>query len=499
MRSSLKKLLALGLAALMLLPLAACATGDNHPESQESVTQSQNEGENVNMDYVCELPESLDYKDEEINIMYIKKSGRDDELISEGLGNGIISDAVYERNLAVEVDLGVKLSFVDQSSDLVAQTAITKLVQAGDTTMDIFTIGTYCAVDPAISGCYLNLANLEYIDLSKHYWTQDYNNMMTFTADRKQFLATSPAALSLFRLTYLTIFNRDLFTERKIPDLYETVANGDWTYDYQLSLIQDTWVDSDGDGKVSKDDFYGFITGTCISVDAYCVASDIHLVVTDEEGYLSYNSAKLDALIEMAEKVNALYNNQGTYAFQGQPQDDIGLHYIMEKFSEQQGLMATTQFLSIENYIGPLSEFNYGIVPMPKLNKEQADYQTYVQDQVSSFGISAAIDNEDRQSMLSAVMESMAYHSNQIVRPAYYDSALSLRFMQDPQSRDILGTMFETIAFDYAYVTGIGDIRGTLRTTLPSKRLAIASRAQAWERNINKKLEKDNAALDELP
>mgnify|MGYP002520351618 CR=1 FL=1 len=96
-----------------------------------------------------------------------------------------------------------------------------------------------------------------------------------------------------------------------------------------------------------------------------------------------------------------------------------------------------------------------------KLTKEQAAYQTYVQDQVSSFGISAAISNEDRQSMLSAVMEDIAYRSNEIVRPAYYESALSLRFMQDPQSRDILGTMFETIAFDYTYATGIGDVRGT--------------------------------------
>ena len=251
MKSSLKKLLALGLAAFMLLPLSACATGETDPATKESSTQSQEEVESDNMDYVCELPAELDYNGEEINIMYIKKSGREDELISEGLGNGVIADAVYERNLAVETDLGVKLCFFDQSSDLIAQTNITKLVQAGDTTTDIFTVGTYCSVDPAISGCYLNLSNLEYIDLSKHYWTQDYNNMMTFTSENKQFLATCPAALSLFRLTYLTIFNRDLFNERKIPDLYETVANGDWTLEYQLSLIEDTWLDTDGNGTPS--------------------------------------------------------------------------------------------------------------------------------------------------------------------------------------------------------------------------------------------------------
>ena len=61
MRSSLKKLLALGLAALMLLPMTACGTGDNDTNPSDSVTQSQSEAETQNMDYVCELPEELDY------------------------------------------------------------------------------------------------------------------------------------------------------------------------------------------------------------------------------------------------------------------------------------------------------------------------------------------------------------------------------------------------------------------------------------------------------
>ena len=499
MRASLKKLLALALAALMLLPLTACGTGDNGSDTTASVTTGQGENETVNMDYVCELPDDLDYKGEEITLMVVKKSGREDEMLSEELGHGIIADAVYERNLAVETNLNVGLAFVDYADDAVAQSAMLTAVRSGDSTMDIFTIGTYCAVSPAISGCYLNLANLEYIDLSKHYWTQDYNNMMTLTSDNKQFIATSPAALSLFRLTYLTIFNRDLFVERQIPDLYETVANGDWTFEYQHSLIEDTWVDTDGNGKASEDDFYGFITGSCISADAYCVAADIHLVIRDEDGYLAYNN-QLDALVDMTEKVNALYVNQGTYVFQGQAQDDIGHHYIIEKFAEETGLMATTQFLSIETHIGPLSEFSYGIVPMPKLSKEQADYKTYVQDQVSCFGISAAIADEDRQSMLSAVLESIAYNSTEIVRPAYSENSLSLRFMNDPQSRDILNTMFETIAFDYTYATGVGDVRGTMRNLLPSKKTpAIASRVKGWERTIGKQLERDNEALDKLP
>ena len=228
------------------------------------------------------------------------------------------------------------------------------------------------------------------------------------------------------------------------------------------------------------------------------MASDIHLVSRDETGYMVYNADKMDALVEMSEKVSALYNAQGTYVFQGQAEDDIGKHYIIEKFAELQGLMATTQFLSIETHIDSLAAFNYGIVPMPKLTKEQKNYMTYVQDQVSAFGISSAIADEERQSMLGAVMEALAYHSYKIVRPAYYDSALSLRFMKDPQSKAILDTMFETIAFDYTDVTDVGGVRGTLRTLLPSKNPAVSSRVARWKTSITKQLEKDNRAIDKL-
>ena len=498
MKFSLKKLLALLLTAVMLLSVVACGTPTEEAPETEASTQAATEAETVDTRYECDLPDDLNFGDEEVNIMYVKVAGRDDELISEKLGNGTIPDAVYERNLAVENQLKIKLSFVDQSADSAAQSTIQNAVKGGDRTLDLFVIGTYCAISPAISGCYLNLNAMENVDTSKHYWSQDYNEMMTFTSENKQYLATSPAALSLFRLTYLTIFNRDLFEDRKIPNLYETVENGEWTLDYQYSLAADAWLDTDGSGDESKDDFYGFITGSCISVDAYCVASDIHLVIRDETGYMVYNNTKMEQLISMAEKVSALYNAQGTYVFKGQTEDDIGLHYIMEKFSEQKGLMATTQFLSIETYIEALTEFNYGVVPMPKLNAEQADYYTYVQDQVSAFGVSAAIADEDRQAMLGAVMESLAYNSYVIVRPAYYDSALSLRFMQDPQSRAILDTMFETIAFDYCYATGTGDVRGTLRNVLPSKNPTISSRAKGWERSINKLLEKENDAIEKL-
>ncbi len=501
MRTRSQKLLALALAALMLLPLAACATSGDDPNAETTGTNNSpvSEADTADLDYMCDLPANMDFKDTEVFMMALKSAGRDDELISPKLTSEIIPDAVYERNLAVENQCGVKLSFVEQDSDTVAQSTINTLVTAGDRSIDIFSIGTNWGLALSIQGRYQNLNNVENINLEKKYWAQDYNNMCTFTSDNKQFMVTSPAAISLFRLTYLTIFNRELFEERNIPDLYETVNAGKWTLDYQYSIVSDVYVDADGDGKKSEDDFFGFITGNCISTDAYPTASNVRLVIRDEEGYMDFNVNDSEKLISMAEKVSTLYNCQGTYFFQNSTYDDIGKHYICEKFAAEEGLMATTQFLSIETNIELLAGFTYGIVPMPKLSEEQKNYMTYVQDQVTGFGISAAIASDDRLACLGAVMESMAYQSYKIVRPAYYDNTLSVRFMQDPQSRAILDTMFETISFDYAFATGIGSVRDSLRTMVSSSNPAVASRLRGWERTIKNQLKKENNSLDKLP
>ena len=500
MNSPLIRFASLLLAMLMLLSLAACGTGEQTPggngDESDSVTNAQTEAETPDPNYTLDLEEGLNY-DTEVVILYVNMPGRTDELECEKLGGGVISDAVYERNVAVEERLGIEFGYTSKNHDSEALPAIANLVQAGDKTVDLFTVGTYMCMTPTLAGHYLNLNALDNIDLSKHYWNQDYNEMMTFTSEDLQYVATSPIALSIFRRGYITIFNRDLFADHQIPDLYETVFNGEWTLDYQYSLVKDIYVDSDGDGNASAGDFYGFVVGAVTDMDVYAVSSDIHLVTRDENGEAVYNGDMLERLITMGEKVSMLANAPGTYLADSYTE---GFEEPIEKFTEEKAVMATVMFDHVETYFEDLADITYGIAPIPKLTKDQDGYGTYIQDQVSCFGISAAIADENRQSMLSAVMESIAYNSNEIVRPAYYENSLSLRFMNDPQSRNILNTMFETIAFDYTYATGIGDVRGTMRNLLPSKKTpAIASRVKGWERSISKVLEKDNAALDKLP
>ena len=160
--------------------------------------------------------------------------------------------------------------------------------------------------------------------------------------------------------------------------------------------------------------------------------------------------------------------------------------------------MATVMFNHIELYFESLADMTYGIAPIPKLTREQEKYGTYIQDQVSSFGISAAIGDSERQEQAAAVLEAMTYYSYQIVRPAYYDSVLSLRFMQDPQSKDVLETMFQSISFDFVYSTSMAGIRDTLRTIISQKNAPVASSAKQWEKQVTSALRTQQRSLDRI-
>ncbi len=496
----MKRILSLLLAALMLLSVTACGEiTDDASETTAANTSATSEVDTENPDFVCDLPDDLDYGDAVVNILYADVTGRNDELVGESDG-GVVSQAVFERNVTVEDFLGIKLELYPSKSTAADHK---NDVAGGTGAYDIIANGTNTSVIPSMQGNYLNLSVLENIDTSKHYWTQGYNEMATFTDADMQFLASGPIAISMFRYMFLTLYNRTLFTDYKIPDLYETVKNGDWTLDYQYSILKDHYVDKDGDSKHSDGDFYGFVTGDTISVDPYMVASNIHMIIRDADtGDLMYNTAALNPLVELCDKVQLIYNDDSTHVYRTATKDDVPNNYIIDHFTAGNAMMVTTLFLKMELNFDMLAGMSYGIAPMPKYSKEQESYHSYVQDQVSCFGISAVVGDEDRQEMLAATLEALAYQSYLLVRPAYYEVCLSKRYMQDPQSNEVLDMIFDTLDFDFSsscsniFTSCV--IRDNLRPLLSGSKNTIISSTKSWKNAINRALRSHNEKLEEL-
>ena len=495
----MKKFLCLLLAALMLLSLAACGESTDDPKDEQGSkdTGAVSEQETADPNYTCDLPSDLNYKEATIGLLFADVNNRGDEFDAEEYGHGVVSDAVYERNVAVQEMLGVVLEMYPETD---VNSVMDLDIQGGLGDYDLVANGTYMSVQPAMEGKYINLTPLENIDTTKHYWTQGYNDMVTFTDENMQFLVSGPVAISMFRLMYLTLYNKTLFTDNRLPDLYETVKEGKWTLDYQYSIVKDHYVDKDGNSKATEGDFFGFVTGNTISVDPYMVASDIHMIIKDKDtGELAYNADALKDLSDLCDKVQLLYNEASTYVYKGAENDDVPVNKIIDHFTANNALMVTTMFLKMETNFENLASMSYGIAPMPKFSEMQKNYYSYVQDQVTCLGISSVVGDTNRQEMLAAVLEAMAYHSYKLVRPAYYETALSERYMQDPQSKEVLDMIFNTLYFDFSSsCSNIFPgcvIRDNLRPILSGSKNNVSSSTRSWQRQIDRLLEKYNDTL----
>ena len=249
---------------------------------------------------------------------------------------GVVADSVYERNVMVEEQLGVQLEMYPADGDVQLNVEFNNDITSGLGEYDIISNGTFKAIIPAMEGRYINLRELDHINTDKHYWPQGYNDMVTFTDSGMQFLASGSMSISMFRYTFFTIYNKDLFNDHHLSDPYEIVKQGEWTPDYQYSIVNDHYVDKDCDSKASTGDFYGFVTGNIVSVDPYMVASDTHMIIKDPDtGELTYNSDALARLVDLCDKVQLLYNDESTYVYDGGVDDGLGSATLINHFADK--------------------------------------------------------------------------------------------------------------------------------------------------------------------
>ena len=103
----------------MLLSLVACGQAPEDPTgSSEGHTGTEGmEVETDDPNFICDLPSDLNFGGETIGILYADVNGRRDELVSE-YGMGVVADAVYERNIIVEEQLGVHLETYPADGDM---------------------------------------------------------------------------------------------------------------------------------------------------------------------------------------------------------------------------------------------------------------------------------------------------------------------------------------------------------------------------------------------
>ncbi|MBQ8578736.1 MAG: hypothetical protein IJ449_12345 [Clostridia bacterium] len=482
------------LAAFLAVTAVMTACGDSGDSgtkdttpavTTEAVTETETEDPRI----PSNLPEDLDLGGETINVWYFTKNSDAAERFLDLVGDpegDIVEVALYERNLAIEEQLNMKFNYVDTGviSGEVG-TEIRKVLMAGDTTYDLYSVIQWNSAALALEHCFLNLTDMPYLDLDQPWWSQYYMESLSIGEDNMYFLA-GDISIDMVRTIASMYFNKNIYAELydSADYLYEEVLSGAWTFDRMLEYTQEAYRDVNGDGTVNTGDRYGLITNSFNNMDAFSFGMGAQLTTRDADNLPvvtvgdEHNVDIYGKMYRMiTETVGAVMNKEGT----NPTLDNV------QTFASGNALFLPGFLYTSENLRD--MDNDYGIIPFPKYNTEQESYQSAVHDIATLMCLPTTCTKIDA---VCATLEAMAYYSYYNVTPVYYETALKTKYTRDDLSSQIIDLIHDTSMTDlaYAYSSGFNNMGMIMRTLAAEKTEDYASYYAKREKSTLRAVEK---------
>lgn len=487
----MKRFLSALIALLMLLPVI-CSCASNNVNDQEIKEDAANtpsaeletepvETEVTRATMPDNLPE-LDYRGETVTI---HSRGDDEsyyEVVSDELTGEVVNDEIYTRNLTVSDRFNVNIEAYKAETWESYNNAVASLrasIASGDGAYNI--VAGWSARIPALSleGLLLDLNQFEYLDLEKPWWNQSAVKELQIAGQLH--LVTGDIAKTMLSAMCVFVFNQKLVSDFGFENLYDVVKEHRWTIDYVNDLVSVSYIDLNGNGKVDNADQFGLTTDNCNEADGFMQGFHVSMVSRDEEGvpYLDVDTEKMTTVVEKV--YNLYWNNSGTYGANG-ANTDINL------FKEDRAVLATMRIIQL---VGDLAEMesDYGVIPYPLLDENQAEYGTRVQDALSLWCIPIDVKNPE---MSSVILEALCAESYRKVTPAYFDVALKNRYSRDETTAEMMDLIVDSVLinFESLYNESINNIWFVLRTLIPQQSNNFASYWASREKVTKKTIEK---------
>ena len=491
----MKKLCALFLVCITLISLfAACAEPEEQPVETTAAQESATEPAQLD-----NVPAELKYKGEDVTVLNRSMLGwTADEVAVPEQNSDPVNDAMFNRNITIADRLGVNIVScpIDDPDQHKPIEEIKRAVKAGSDEYDLLAASAYAVTATISEGTFYDLTNLTYLNLDQSYWMQGYNESMSFLG--KQYTATGDIALSTYRFTFVTMFNKEEFDNSSVPYLYEAVSNNEWTLDYQASLAKNFYRDTNGTGKKDEGDFFGFITCPGICTDPYWASCDLSVVEKDADGYYEY-VVNIGRLSDVMDKILYLYYDCGGTNLYFPETDNVEQDKIRNLFAKGECAMTTLRLVAVEQGDVRNMEQQYGIVPVPKYSSAQEGYRSQMHDQFTVFAIPSSA-AQDRLEMLGATLEVMASESARTVKPSYYEIAVKRKYMSDPIAWEMLDLVFSNVKVDpgLIYTNSLEKPLQTLREISQSKQNTVSSSFEKMRSKAEKSLTKLNSRLEKL-
>lgn len=449
------------LCLLMLAPtFSSCANSEGADDgtSSENVTPTSEDGgetapetEITRANTPDSLPDDLNFDGMTINIFHF---GNDDTVNYDCIGElsgDVVMDAIFNRNIAVEDRLGVKLNWIagDAGWDSFPN-EVSIALQAGVGDYDMVVEESSRLWQQSIRGYYYDLMTLsDYIDLDQPWW---YTEMMEQGSidNSKRYFLNGDLFLTCMLGASAMYFNKQLYTNYfgDVGQLYDRVLDGTWTYDTFADYCANVYTDTNGDGKADNGDIYGFRYEQWGIPNHMSMSTGLTFSSRDADGYPVLELMTEDSIKWGETLYRLLYSDN--ISVEGSKQDT---------FIKQTSLFLPGQF-STAHQLRDV-DFDYGMLPYPKLS-EELDYMSAagtVNGNGGGVPVSAPAEKLDA---VCAVMEALCAESYRTVVPAWYDTALKVKYSDGLEDAQMVDIIYEHISSSFIMMAdkelGIGSI-----------------------------------------
>ena len=359
----------------------------------------------------------------------------------------LILDAKFARTQTVENRFNIEIEVVYNGNYVEIADYASKTILAGSDEFDLLMGQVLQTANTVTKNLYLNWYEIENVNFDKPWWFKSTSEDLSY--DDKCILAISNLSHSAVSGVLCMFFNKALATSYEMGDLYGLVLDGKWTFDKLMELVKDVYVDN-GDDVRDENDFYGYAQSSGTTINAYLWAFDNPICTKNADGKpeITLKSDKIDSIIN--DIYDMCYNTKGvwcdTYASGGQSK-------ATNLFFDRRAIFTVNQLS--ETLTEKLRNFedDYGILPLPKYDENQQDYQTMVGGYHTCLAIPKTCKDTE---FVGTIVEALSAETWKTVTPTLYEIALKTRYLRDNESKEVLDIVIENVMFDFGYVYNTG-------------------------------------------
>lgn len=318
------------------------------------------------------------------------------------------------------------------------------------------------------------------------YYYQDCIDEITINGQLKYMVGDY--CLTYWDHVYVMYFNKQLAENYQLEDIYQLVRDGEWTIDKCIEMSKGKWVDNNNDDWPDVVDTFGYISDIPNTMDNWYSHFDIPVTKIDENGdvIIDCDVGKMtNILTKMIE-----FKNTDDFHFEYMTSGDTVDENPLDKiFKEGRALFYPTSLQRAQMFRS--MEVDFGIIPCPKWDTNQENYQTS-----SDISHSVAVVPADAPNLskTGAVFDTLTAISSEKVIPAYYDQALTFKYTRDEESAEMLDIIRDgfTISFGMFYTETLdcgGIFRNLMANDNPNFASFYASNKRGYERKLSQLLE----------